>query len=52
MNGAGESLAVEDTAAAPAAPGEAPWQLTDLIDVATLQSIQDTFARAFGLPTV
>lgn len=29
-----------------------PWQLTDLISVATLQSIQDTFARAFGLPTV
>ncbi len=30
----------------------APWQLTDLISVETLQSIQDTFARAFGLPTV
>src|SRR5690349_16056969 len=30
----------------------APWRLTDLIDVATLQSIQDTFAKAFGLPTV
>lgn len=29
-----------------------PWRLTDLIDVDTLQSIQDTFARAFGLPTV
>jgi ligand-binding sensor protein/sugar diacid utilization regulator/GAF domain-containing protein len=29
-----------------------PWQLTDLISVETLQSIQDTFARAFGLPTV
>ncbi len=28
------------------------WKLTDLIDVRTLQSIQDTFARAFGLPTV
>ena len=28
------------------------WQLTDLISVETLQSIQDTFARAFGLPTV
>ena len=28
------------------------WQLTDLIGVETLQSIQDTFARAFGLPTV
>jgi ligand-binding sensor protein/sugar diacid utilization regulator/GAF domain-containing protein len=31
---------------------EAGWKLTDLIDVRTLQSIQDTFARAFGLPTV
>jgi ligand-binding sensor protein/sugar diacid utilization regulator/putative methionine-R-sulfoxide reductase with GAF domain len=29
-----------------------PWQLIDLISVETLQSIQDTFARAFGLPTV
>lgn len=29
-----------------------PWQLTDLISVETLQSIQNTFARAFGLPTV
>jgi len=29
-----------------------PWQLTDLISVETLQSIQDTFARTFGLPTV
>jgi ligand-binding sensor protein/sugar diacid utilization regulator/GAF domain-containing protein len=28
------------------------WRLTDLIDVSTLQSIQDTFARAFGIPTV
>ena len=28
------------------------WRLTDLIDLKTLQSIQDTFARAFGLPTV
>jgi sugar diacid utilization regulator/ligand-binding sensor protein/GAF domain-containing protein len=27
------------------------WRLTDLIDVEALQSIQDTFARAFGLPT-
>ena len=34
----------------PSAPP--PWQLTDLISVETLQSIQDTFARAFGLPTV
>jgi ligand-binding sensor protein/sugar diacid utilization regulator/putative methionine-R-sulfoxide reductase with GAF domain len=31
---------------------ESTWRLTDLIDVATLQSIQDTFARAFGIPTV
>ena len=29
-----------------------PWELTDLISVDTLQSIEDTFARAFGLPTV
>lgn len=28
------------------------WQLTDLIDVSVLQSIQDTFARVFGLPSV
>lgn len=34
----------------PLAPS--PWRLTDLISVETLQSIQDTFARAFGLPTV
>ena len=33
-------------------PAPPPWQLTDLISVETLQSIQDTFARAFGLPTV
>jgi ligand-binding sensor protein/sugar diacid utilization regulator len=33
-------------------PPAPPWQLTDLISVETLQSIQDTFARAFGLPTV
>jgi ligand-binding sensor protein/sugar diacid utilization regulator len=36
----------------PARPSPPPWQLTDLISVETLQSIQDTFARAFGLPTV
>jgi ligand-binding sensor protein/sugar diacid utilization regulator/GAF domain-containing protein len=35
-----------------AASSPPPWQLTDLISVETLQSIQDTFARAFGLPTV
>ncbi|MDQ6820234.1 MAG: PocR ligand-binding domain-containing protein [Actinomycetota bacterium] len=29
-----------------------PWQLTDLIEVSVLQSIQDTFAKVFGLPTV
>ena len=34
------------------APSSSPWRLTDLISVETLQSIQDTFARAFGLPTV
>ena len=32
--------------------GAARWQLTDLIDVAALQDIQDTFAKVFGLPTV
>ncbi len=32
--------------------GERGWQLTDLIDVAALQDIQDTFAKVFGLPTV
>ena len=32
--------------------GDAPWRLTDLISVEALQSIQDTFARAFGIPTV
>jgi ligand-binding sensor protein/sugar diacid utilization regulator len=32
--------------------GPPRWRLTDLISVETLQSIQDTFARAFGLPTV
>jgi ligand-binding sensor protein/sugar diacid utilization regulator/GAF domain-containing protein len=36
----------------PEPPGRPPWRLTDLISVETLQSIQDTFARAFGLPTV
>jgi ligand-binding sensor protein/sugar diacid utilization regulator/GAF domain-containing protein len=33
-------------------PSAPPWKLTDLISVETLQSIQDTFAQAFGLPTV
>jgi ligand-binding sensor protein/sugar diacid utilization regulator/transcriptional regulator with GAF, ATPase, and Fis domain len=31
---------------------QGPWQLTDLIDTEALQSIQDTFAKVFGLPTV
>jgi ligand-binding sensor protein/GAF domain-containing protein/sugar diacid utilization regulator len=31
---------------------EGRWQLTDLIEVSALQSIQDTFAKVFGLPTV
>jgi ligand-binding sensor protein/sugar diacid utilization regulator/transcriptional regulator with GAF, ATPase, and Fis domain len=36
------------------APADRPvaWQLTDLIEVSALQSIQDTFAKVFGLPTV
>jgi ligand-binding sensor protein/sugar diacid utilization regulator/transcriptional regulator with GAF, ATPase, and Fis domain len=33
-------------------PSSPRWRLTDLISVEKLQSIQDTFARAFGLPTV
>ena len=33
-------------------PSDGTWQLTDLIDVTVLQSIQDTFAKVFGLPTV
>lgn len=37
---------------APQPPIGTAWRLTDLIDRRTLQSIQDTFARAFGLPTV
>lgn len=39
-----------ETSGAALAP--ARWKLTDLIDVQTLQSIQDTFATVFGLPTV
>jgi ligand-binding sensor protein/sugar diacid utilization regulator/putative methionine-R-sulfoxide reductase with GAF domain len=31
---------------------EGRWQLTDLIEPSALQSIQDTFAKVFGLPTV
>ena len=38
--------------AGPPSPAEGRWQLTDLIDVSVLQSIQDTFAKVFGLPTV
>ncbi len=45
-----------ETASATARPGgratRPPWRLTDLISRDALQSIQDTFARAFGLPTV
>lgn len=33
-------------------PADARLQLTDLIDLTVLQSIQDTFAKVFGLPTV
>ena len=48
------SPAVEFAAAEtrPERDGEGRLQLTDLIDVAALQDIQDTFARVFGLPTV
>src|SRR5450755_3914717 len=38
--------------AAPQPPTDGDWKLTDLIDVEVLQSIQDTFAKVFGLPTV
>ena len=38
--------------AAPQPPADGDWKLTDLIDVEVLQSIQDTFAKVFGLPTV
>jgi ligand-binding sensor protein/sugar diacid utilization regulator/putative methionine-R-sulfoxide reductase with GAF domain len=38
--------------AQPDAASTPPWQLTDLISVETLQSIQDAFARVFALPTV
>jgi len=51
--GVGEAVAGPDAGPAGAGPaGAAPWTLVDLIDVETLQSIQDTFARAFRLPTV
>jgi ligand-binding sensor protein/sugar diacid utilization regulator len=47
---ASNALIAPDTDAPPAPDGR--WQLTDLIDAETLQSIQDTFAKVFGLPTV
>src|SRR5689334_3155584 len=31
---------------------EPRWRLAELVSIETLQSIQDTFASAFGLPTV
>ena len=34
------------------AGGGPPWRLAELVSIETLQSIQDTFAIAFGLPTV
>ena len=45
-------MATEVRDSAPHPQGSPRWRLTDLISVETLQSIQDTFARAFGLPTV
>ena len=45
-------MAIEIQDHRPKPPVPPTWQLTDLISVETLQSIQDTFARAFGLPTV
>src|ERR1039458_3139836 len=44
------SVAALEAAPQPSAGGY--WQLTDLSDVEVLQSIQDTFATVFGLPTV
>src|SRR5262245_33923089 len=41
---------MEEVAAAP--PADRRWRLAELVSIETLQSIQDTFARAFGLPTV
>src|SRR4051812_8833576 len=35
-----------------AAPAPRRWRLAELVSIETLQSIQDTFASAFGLPTV
>src|SRR3954453_16073168 len=37
---------------APASRPSRRWQLAELVSIETLQSIQDTFASAFGLPTV
>jgi ligand-binding sensor protein/sugar diacid utilization regulator/GAF domain-containing protein len=45
-------MAIEVRGAPSEPPAPPPWRLTDLISVETLQSVQDTFARAFGLPTV
>ncbi len=44
--------ATDSAAAGRGTPSPPSWRLTDLIGVETLQSIQDTFAQAFGLPTV
>jgi hypothetical protein len=50
LTSASNSLLAPGTDTPPAPDGR--WQLTDLIDAGTLQSIQDTFAKVFGLPTV
>lgn len=50
LTSASNALLSPDTDAPPAPDGR--WQLTDLIDAEVLQSIQDTFAKVFGLPTV
>src|SRR5262245_48257148 len=42
--------AVREPAASPPSPRR--WRLAELVSIETLQSIQDTFASAFGLPTV
>jgi ligand-binding sensor protein/putative methionine-R-sulfoxide reductase with GAF domain len=51
LTSASHSLVASGADAPPPAP-DGRWQLTDLIDAETLQSIQDTFAKVFGLPTV
>jgi ligand-binding sensor protein/sugar diacid utilization regulator/transcriptional regulator with GAF, ATPase, and Fis domain len=50
LTSASNALLASGTDAPPARDGR--WQLTDLIDSEALQSIQDTFAKVFGLPTV